>query len=779
MRTQLPNQKVSDKEKQKPEWYIPTCDYLISKSIALNNKIEVKRNLDAANGIVDYETYRYVMNPLSSSDNTLQNFPGEIRNVDFITPIKEKNLGEYINLPYVYHVKVNNMDVVMKRTKAVQDEVVRKMQDAFTKMVATKQGEDPNAVIPDISTFAKEFEQNWIDERATEGQHRLNLLNDLLDFNTKRIQAFYYWWATEEVYTHRWLENGEVRSAVINPLDGFPIDNGEQFVEDMDGFVWRRRITFNQFYETYKQEVEPEDIDTVEELFKKYNANEPLVVPVQIFEKRYENASLLNYYNTYASAYGVNVDNSYTSFTNADFTLYVYKLSWKTFQEINFLTYENALGEIIETVVPSDYKLDKSKGDISIREDYVNSAMTIYRFGNQLTGIYSKPKYELIQRRDEKNPNLVKLPFGGKRGLLNGIYINPIPKRVLPYLALYRIYTLQLERTIAKYKGNIQLVPQSMINPDSSGTTEEKFFYMKADNTLVYDDTKVNSNDANAFRIVGDVGLENYISTLYTIIKGIISDAWDLSNMNDERYGNIANSQTVTNANRNAATAKLGSSLMITMFNKAMERDHMADLEYTKVAWIDGKQGSYWNKEKNNFEYVDIKGEDHIESIYGIFVRDSITEESKLNAYKDLSFSAAQNGDFELASESITADSVSEIRKYVKSHSEALKTFEATQNQNNNDAIKYAADKASADVDKQLAHQEKLKQMEIDSKERIADLQLNNQIEEDTTNKDLREERKIALQERAINDIKDKNNKTINIKERELDIKRKQLNTKK
>jgi len=131
MRTQLPNQKVSDKEKQKPEWYIPTCDYLISKAIALNNKIEVKRNLDAANGIVDYETYRYVMNPLSSSDNTLQNFPGEIRNVDFITPIKEKNLGEYINLPYVYHVKVNNMDVVMKRTKAVQDEVVRKMQDAY------------------------------------------------------------------------------------------------------------------------------------------------------------------------------------------------------------------------------------------------------------------------------------------------------------------------------------------------------------------------------------------------------------------------------------------------------------------------------------------------------------------------------------------------------------------------------------------------------------------------------------------------------------------------
>lgn len=769
MINQLPNQKVSDKEKQDPEWYIPTCNYLISKSSALNDKTTVASNLNAANGIVDSDTYAYVMNPLSSSDSTLTNFPGKIRDVDFITPIKEKNIGEYINLPYVYQVKVNNMDVVMKRTTAVKDEVTKKMQDAFTKMVATKQGEDPNAAIPDIKKFASDFEQSWIDDRAIEGQKRLNLLNDLLDFNTKRIQAFYYWWATEEVYTHRWLENGEVRSAVINPLDGFPIDNGESFVEDMDGFCWKRQITFNQFYETYKQYVEKEDLDILEELFNNYTNNEPLVVPVQIFQKRYEHVS--NYVN--------DSNSDYVTFGNSDSTLNVYKLSWKTFQEVKYLTYENSLGKEVEVIVPSDYKLDESKGDISIRKDYINSVMSMYRFGEQSTGIFTKPTYDLIQRRDESNPNLVKLNFGGKRGLLNGVYINPIPKRILPYLALVRIYTLQAERAIAKYKGNIMLVPQGMINPDSSGTTDEKFFYMKADGTLIYDETKVNANDANAFRVVGDAGLERYIVSLYEIIKGLIKDAWDLANMNDERYGSTPTSSTVTNANRNAATARLGSSLMITMFNKVMERDHMADLEFTKVAWVDGKQGSYWDKEKNNFEYVSIDGENHVEDRYGIFVRDSIAEDAKLKQYQDLAFSAAQNGDFELAGEAIGSDSVSEIRKFVKEHAEALRAFEESQANAANEATKYAADKSDAELDKQLMSNEKIAQLNNETKERIATMTNKDEPIEDTSVKDAREERKLTLQEKAINDTKDKNDKSISIKERELDVKRKQLNTKK
>ena len=58
----------------------------------------------------------------------------------------------------------------------------------------------------------------------------LNRINDVNDFDTKRIQSFFYWWACEEFYTYREVINNEVYTSIISPLEGYPIYNGAQFV---------------------------------------------------------------------------------------------------------------------------------------------------------------------------------------------------------------------------------------------------------------------------------------------------------------------------------------------------------------------------------------------------------------------------------------------------------------------------------------------------------------------------------------------------------------------
>ena len=103
----LPNQRVSKKEKLKEDHYRPTVDYWINKAWSQNNKAETQVNLDAANGIVDDDTYTYVLKPLTYQiDGQTINIPGEFREVDIITPIKEKNMGEYAQLPYDFYVNV-------------------------------------------------------------------------------------------------------------------------------------------------------------------------------------------------------------------------------------------------------------------------------------------------------------------------------------------------------------------------------------------------------------------------------------------------------------------------------------------------------------------------------------------------------------------------------------------------------------------------------------------------------------------------------------------------
>jgi len=467
---QLPIQKNTMEEKMKPSWFIPTCDYYIDACIKSNNKERVKTFIDAANGIVDKATFKYVLEPLSAFDDKLKNLPGEIRNVDIITTVRERQMADYMKLPYYVHVKTNDMETVMERGDKMKEDVEKLMQQAFINMLNKQQDTGVESKqIPYKNIFDKEYINNYIDERAIKGKKRLNLLNDITDFETKRIQAFQYWWMTEEFYTHRWIENEDVRTEVIHPLEGFPLDNGEQFIEDMDAFLWRTKISFPNFIDNYRDKIRPQDIPIVDALFNNYNSGMDFTIPTSTYIARADGDGMLKN--------GKPIENWFNQgWETSTASVWMHKLVYKTQKPILILTYTDALGKEQETEVPYDYIMDMENGDISVTKDWINTNIIQYRFGNRYDGVYTIPEEEVVQRRDMQNPSRTKLPFGGKRGVLNGIYINPIPYRLLAYEALYQIYTLQLERNIAKYHGDIEILPSGLFNPDASGTTKDKVF---------------------------------------------------------------------------------------------------------------------------------------------------------------------------------------------------------------------------------------------------------------------------------------------------------------
>ena len=57
--------------------------------------------------------------------------------------------------------------------------------------------------VPNIEEMLEEYIQTWDDKRAESAQLRLNLLNNEIDARLKYNQAYYYWWACEELYTYR------------------------------------------------------------------------------------------------------------------------------------------------------------------------------------------------------------------------------------------------------------------------------------------------------------------------------------------------------------------------------------------------------------------------------------------------------------------------------------------------------------------------------------------------------------------------------------------------
>lgn len=699
----MPNLLVSDSEKQKSTWYKPMYDYVIGRAQTLNDREYTDENIKAANGIVSKKTFEEVLRPFSGKDSTrLKNLPGEIRDTDFITPIREKNMGEYIELPYKFFTTVNNPEAVMQRSAAVQKQLIDMLQEEFIKLVEAAQNGETEVEIPDFKEYSEKAMADFFDDKAIQAQNILKLINDVTKFDELRIQAFFHWWATEEFYTIRTIENNEIIKKVISPLNAYPIPNGEMFVEDYDAFAYTEDCSYQTFLESYvnSDDFDQEELDYIRQITIDSKTGR-MSIPIAMKNRFEEFDRILSHY----------VDNnSRIEFVKDNDDLMLWHIYFKAFSPYKELTYLDPMGGEHKAIVPKDYVLKPEAGDISVDTVWIPKVYHGIRWGDNETGIYVKPKEILVQRYDPVT-NKCKLPIGGKKGILNDIGLNPIPRRLLPHLALDRILLLYIDREIARYIPYIRQIPQSMLNDDEIGTGIEKLQNLKADLSIIIDDSTIDSNTVfQGIRGIGLPGIDRYIKTLWDIRTENRAEAWDVANMNNERFGSAPASQTVSNANQNVYRAKLGSVLMITTFNQALQREHMADLEFSKVAYADGKTGSYYDSKEGQWVDVEIDPIEHINNKYGIFVVNSRVEEELLQQYRDFAFAAAQNGDNALAIEAIDADHVPFVKQALRRADEAKKEFE-----------KWIQEQENVRAQNELAARQQSEEAERALKERIAD----------------------------------------------------------
>lgn len=725
----FPDQRVSREEKVKDSFFKPTYDYLISKAISLNNKDSVTMWLEAANGIISTKSIDYLISPLKNkeTEKVLNKMPGEIRDTDLINMIRERNMGEYIGLPYKFTVNVFNADSVLKRDLEVQEEVNLLMQQAVINMLNEYYSETdtntgiPSKEVPDIEKYVKDKIESWIDKRAIDGFNILKLINNINDFDTKRIQAFFYWWACEEFYTYREIINNEVYTSVLSPLESFPIYNDEQFVEDYTGFVIKHKTTLTKVKQLYWNEFTDTEKHYIENLVKgsqsRYTINgEWLASRTWNTENRQDFAS--------QGSLQFDVTDIYEALDE-------YTVIWRTEVPIKIRMYTDPFGIKREEVVSEDY--EKSELDDDVKNEWIEEVYIGKRFGNDVTGVYLPPKPCDVQRYD-RHTFSPKLPVGGKKGILLNIKQNPIPKRLTPYVILDRIFVIQQERTIAKYQGYITIVPQSLLNDDATGNRQEKMFYIKADNTLVYDDTSIDFNTvAQGFRVVGMPEVANYLKLLIDLRDKYKAEALEIANMNNYALGDVMASTGKGVMQESIYRARIGNVLSITMFNAALERDHLADLEFSKVAYQDDKRGSYINKVTGKPIYVDINLNQHRETDYGVAVENSKIDQEKIDQFKALGFNAGQNGDIDAAATSIIYDSIPELRESLKEISAANKEMEKAVEENRNATQKYVADLNNATQESINETTRYVADVQSDTQKYVAELKINNDIDSDYT----------------------------------------------
>lgn len=294
----FPNQRVSNAEKEKPEWYANCCDYVISAGLAAAPDREELEKMYRmlANDIPD-EFYAKILNPYNATNEKYKRFPATMRNYDIISGVIRRYVSEYIKNPHDFIVGANNPDVVMARDAQIKQEMLRlaeaqiaaKISESYQRFV--NEGNDPQQFNPqeaiDINAEIEKFKQEYIDKTSAQGQELLNIIDDITESLVLYSQAYFDFVAFGECYTYSDVVGNKLIKRVVSPRDAFPVPNDSQFVEDYDMFAERMKMTYQQIVDNFDEYLSEKDRKFLETYYARHSANDATPLTYQMYASYY------------------------------------------------------------------------------------------------------------------------------------------------------------------------------------------------------------------------------------------------------------------------------------------------------------------------------------------------------------------------------------------------------------------------------------------------------------------------------------------------------------
>lgn len=671
----FPSQRVSNAEKEKPEWYAQCCDYVIAIGQSCANKEDLEKKYLILNGDVPDEFYRKILNPYNANKEKYTRFPATLRNYDIMKGIIRRYVSEYIKNPHDFIVSANNPDVVMAKDAALRKEILSILEAELAAKITQSyqqyinEGNDPNQFNPqesiDIAKFTEDFKNNYIDEISAQGQELLNVIDDITESLLLYAKTYFDFVTFGECYTYTDVVGNKLIKRSISPIDAYPVPNNNMFVEDYDMFAERMKMSYQQIIDTFDEYLDDNDRKFLETYYAQHSSTDASYI------------SYKDYYSFYPDMCG--------KFTESERNLYkqtpcmirdtnsnlydVWHAVWRGEVRRGILTYvEN--GIITQRVVEDNYTLASELGDISIEYFYEPQVYESVRIGARNTAIYPYKARAIAYNRKGK------LPYNGLCELLPGFGKFSIVEIVSPYQVFKNIVAYNREMAIAKNKLAVLVIAKSLLgeNPD------ETIYRMAADGVLYIDD----SDDTNMLKsqqirmVTADISA--YINQLTQLMADIDNTAKEQVDMTPQRYGQIANSAGKGITQEAITRGSMGSVVIEFIFDCMRERDCARDLDFSKLAWIDGLDTSYRDKDKN-VKYISLDINSHIYADYIIKAKNSVQEKEKLDQLKQFAFSAAQNGNMDMAIAAIAGDNVASIKKLIMKFQELQQQHEESMKQ--------------------------------------------------------------------------------------------------
>lgn len=659
--TEFPSQRVSNAEKEKYEWYSNCCDWIIAQGEAYRDSAEIELKFDVLQGRIPDEFYKKTINPYNATDKKYTRFPATLRNYDLMKGVIRRYVGEYISNPHDFIVSANNAEVILAKNSRlrqelnaiVQKQVAAKIQEIFAEYI--NGGGDPQQFNPqeqfDIESFIKEFNENFIDDISAQGQEILEVIKDITEDTLFYARAYFEFVSFGKCYTYSDVVGNKLIKRNVSVRDAFPIPNDSMFVEDHDMFAERRKLTYQQIIDEFDEYLSDKDRKFLDTYYAKHS--------VGTSDARYSFDIYKEYFPDSCNKFSKEDRELFGSAPNmqrdVNNDLYdVWHVVWRGETRKTIVTYINEAGFITDRVEIGDYVLNRAAGDLSMEYVYVPQVYECVRIGTRNTAIYPYKARAIAFDRDGK------LPYNGVMELLPGFGPFSIIDILTPFQTFYNIVAYHREIAIAKNKLSILVIAKSLLGK----VPEDTIYKMLADGVLYIDD----SNDqgmlrAQQIRMVNTT-YGDYITQLTNLLEDIKQQAEMQVDMTPQRFGEIANSAGKGVTEEAVLRGSMGSVIVEYVMDSVRERDYARDMDFSKLAWIDGLDTSFRDAE-NNLRYISLNVNNHVYADYVIKAKNSYKEKEKLQQLKQFAFNLSQNGDAMMAIAAITGDNVESMKKLI------------------------------------------------------------------------------------------------------------------
>ena len=680
----FPKQRVSGATKRKAEWYANCIDYIIDAGMSFNDRTDTETKLAILRGELPDELYKKTLNPYNAANEKYTRFPATLRNLDIMSDIIRRYVSEYFKGIHEFVVSANNPNIVINKNAKLKEKINELAQQAFKaeferqyaalQQQAQQQGQDPASVnpqeaMPDPEKFIQDFNENYIDEESKQAQDLLGYIRASTQDTIIYLSAFFNFVSLGECYTYADIRGSKIIKENVPVIEAYPIPNDQFFVEDHDMFARKMLLSYQQIMDMFDDTLTKEDRDLLENYYSRVSSTGRAITL------------------SYNQLFGNNPDVC-SKFSDKERQLFktepvsihaqnnnlfeVWHVVWRGEAKRGILTYVNEVGLESTRVVDEGYVLNPEIGDISIEWAYEPQVYEGYRIGERYSSIYPIKARPIAYNRNGK------LPYNGIMEVLPLMGKFSIIKLITPYQVMRNIFAYHREMVIAKNKMLILLLPESLV----ASNTEDKVYRMAADGVLFIDDSEdTNSLKAQQIRLL-NANMGDYITQLTNLMEQTKLEAREMVDMNMQRYGDIAQSAGAATTQEAISRSSMGMVILVQMFDEFRKTDYNRDLDYAKLAYIDGLDTSYWN-EIGNKAYISLDVNNFIGSDYSTTVRNDSKELDKVQQLRQWAFSAAQNGDLDMAMAAISGDNVTQIKATVqkfmeikRQHEEQMKQME-------------------------------------------------------------------------------------------------------